>query len=613
MSRTLLLALLFAFVVSSVRADVPDAAQASKEKPAAETASGQKPPAKKQTRSWAQITIKGAYREGASTPSLFGSVSESLTEAIARLERAATDKRVSGLLLKIEGPSLGRAKLAEFQRAIAKFREQGKPVYAWLADGSSSGYLLATACDEIVMPESGTLMLLGVRAEVTFYKNLFDKLAIQPEMLRVGEYKSAAEPYTRTEMSEPFRREMEAIIDDYYRQMVVTIAKSRKLKKKQVKKAIDSGPHMARQAKELGLITRVAYEDELEELLKLHHPDAGVAFLRDYGKKKVDTDFSGLSGMVKMMNLMMGIESQPVASNRPKIAVIHANGAITTGSSTADLFGGEVLGSRTLIKAIHQANEDEKVKAIVLRINSPGGSALASDLIWNALEKVDKPFVASMGDVAASGGYYIAMGADRIFAEQGTLTGSIGVVGGKLAVKGLMEKIGVTTSVVSRGKNSGIFSSSPFTDSERASMVKTLNAVYGQFTQKAARGRRMKVEELEKLARGRVYTGRQALKVKLVDEIGSLDDAIAYAKKAAGLDDDDKVDQLILPRPMSPFEQLFGRPASDAKLQESAATLRSALTMLPPAVAEQFKRAWLVNLLAREKTLTLMPFHVRVD
>lgn len=561
----------------------------------------------------AQIEIKGSYPEGAQLPGLFSELTENLSDSLARLDKAAGDEKISTVLLKLENPAIGWAKIHEFRTAIARVRAKGKRVIATADSASTPDYLLAAACDEIVMPESGMLMLLGLRAEVSFYKNLFDKLDVKAEMLRVGEYKSAAEPYTRTEMSPEFRKEMEAILDDYLKQIVEAIAKGRNLDKDEVMAAIDSGPHTAKSAKELGLIDRVAYEDEIPSILKAG-TEREVKLTRRYGRKKLDTDFSGFGGMMKMMNMMMGIEEPKRRTLTPKIAVIHATGAITEGKSAADFLGGETLGSETFVKAVKTAADDATVKAIVVRVDSPGGSALASDLMWRALEKVEKPIVVSMGDVAASGGYYISMGADRIFAEPGTLTGSIGVVGGKIALKGLYDKVGITTTVLSRGKNSGVMSTTDgFTDSEREAMQKMLYDVYEQFTKKAAQGRKMEHEKLEKLARGRVYTGSMALEIGLVDELGTLDDAVAHARKLAGLKEDDKVDRMILPKPVSPLEQLFGPldPDAQSRMKESSAVMQAMRTFAPELV-EHLQGALVVQTLAREGRMLLMPFRVRV-
>jgi protease-4 len=293
---------------------------------------------------------------------------------------------------------------------------------------------------------------------------------------------------------------------------------------------------------------------------------------------------------------------------------------IMPGPSSTDLLGGSTLGSDTLVKAIDKAATDASVKAIVLRVDSPGGSALASDLIWRALQKAGKPVVASMSDVAGSGGYYIAMGADTIFAEPGTITGSIGVVGGKIALEGLYNKVGITTSVVSRGKNSGILSTtSGFTDSEREAMTKLLHDIYRQFTEKAAKGRKMEVAALEKLARGRIYSGATALKLGLIDKIGTLDDAVEHARQLANIGPDEKFERMILPRPVSPLEAIFGPINPDEQTHigldpASAAdsALANALKSLAPDLADDLSFALQVNRLAREGRLTLMPFKIRI-
>ncbi|MBS0204450.1 MAG: signal peptide peptidase SppA [Planctomycetes bacterium] len=561
----------------------------------------------------AHIELHGAYPEGTGAPGLFGEAVETLGTILQRLEKASRDDDLDGVILHINGPSIGWAKLNELRTGIQKMRQKGRKVYAWMESASTKDYLLATACDEIVLPESGMLLMPGLRAEVSFYKNLFDMLAIQPQMLRVGEFKSAAEPYSRSEMSPAFREEMEAILDDYYRQIVDMVGSTRKLSADKVKGAIDVGLHTAADAKALGLIDRVGYEDSITDLIKGDQKDAEVKFAKGYGKKKLDTDFSGINGMFKMMDLLMGVEPKARKSSAPKIAIISAVGPITSGNSQADFFGDESMGSTTMIKAIRQARDDETVKAIVLRVDSPGGSALASDLMWHELETLEgkKPFVVSMGDVAASGGYYIAMGADRIYAEPGTLTGSIGVVGGKLAFEKFYEKIGITTSVVQRGKNGGVLSlTTPFSDAERDAMQKMLNDIYAQFTKKAATGRKMEHEKLEKMARGRVYTGAQALQLGLVDELGTLADAIAFAKKAAGLDPDQKLERLDLPKSISPFEQLFGPTDPGAASLKSAAAAWA--RHLPPELAEPLKGLDIYELLARERVLTVLPYRMMV-
>ncbi|HEX6986639.1 MAG TPA: signal peptide peptidase SppA, partial [Planctomycetaceae bacterium] len=575
----------------------------------------------KKSEIFAEIVVTGTYPEGPQLPGLFGSLTENLRDALNRLDKAAGDDRVAGVILKFDDPmelQLDWAKAHEFRQAIKKVREAGKPVYAWTTMPDAESYLVAAACDKVFMPESGTLLVLGLRAEVTFYKNLFDKLAIEPEMLRVGEFKSAAEPYTRTEMSPEFRKEMEELLDDLYGQMVAGIAEGRRLDEAKVRDAIDRGPLTAAGAKEAGLIDGFAYEDELDERIEADRSLGEAKVARNYGKKKVQTDFSGLQGFIELMNLIAGVDQGETDAAGAKIAVVYCTGAIMPGKSRNGLLTGEVMGSETIVKAIDKARDDEDVKAIVLRVDSPGGSALASDLIWRSvkLAKEKKPVVVSMGGVAASGGYYISMGADAIVAEPGTITGSIGVVGGKVAFEGLLNKIGVTTDVVARGKNSGTLSIlEGFSDSEREAMQRMLNDIYRQFTAKAAEGRDMPVEKLEALARGRIYSGARAKGLGLIDETGTLADTIELAKTKARerglLDEDEEPGFQLLPKPKSPLEELFGPVNGDASGAEAAALLNAAAAT-SPELAEKLGGLHVVNLLARERVLTLMPFQVRV-
>ena len=546
------------------------------------------------------IELKGSYSEGVGGGGLFSEVVETLGDVLQRLKKAASDENLDAVVLHIDGPQIGWAKLHEIRTAIGKIRQNGRKVYAWLESADTKDYLLASACDQIIIPESGMIMLPGLRAEISFYKNLFDMLSIQP-----------AEPYSRTEMSPAFREEMEAIINDYYRQIVEMVAASRKLTPEQVTAIIDTGLFSADDAKKQGLIDHVAYEDHILNLVKGDQKEAEVKLVKTYGKKKIDTDFSGFAGMAKMMNMLTGVEPATRKSTNAKIAVISAVGPIMSGSSQSDFFGDETMGSTTMIKAIRQARDDSTVKAVVLRVDSPGGSALASDLMWHELETLDgkKPLIVSMGDTAASGGYYIAMGADRIFAEPGTLTGSIGVVGGKIALEKFYAKIGITTSVVQKGKNAGVLSTTKaWTDTERDAMQKMMNDIYAQFTKKAATGRKMEYEKLEKMARGRVYTGVQALALGLVDELGTLDDAIAHAKKAAGIDPETKLERLNLPKATSPIEALFGPLDPTARL--GSEITKSWLNRLPDEISSQLKALEVYDILAQEKFLTVMPYQL---
>jgi protease-4 len=549
-----------------------------------------------------ELTLRGDYPEGATLDSLFSQMRPSLSKIVNRLDKAAKDDTVKAVLLKIEELQLGRGKVYELRAAVDRVRKAGKPVYALLSMADTNTYLLASACDEIVLAPPGVLILPGVRAEVTFYKGLFEKLGIQFDMMQMGKYKGAAEPYTRREMSPAMRENMETLVDGLYDDLIATVAKDRKLEKDQVKKLIDEAIFTAEAARKARLVDRVTYRDQFLEALKKKLNAEKLDVTTKYGQDKTSADFSGFSGFMKLMELAMGGKPTKKETKQKKIAVVYASGMIMTGKSSSDIFGTQTVGSTTLVEALRDASGDEDVVAIVLRIDSPGGSAVASDLIWHEVVNIKKPIIASMGDVAASGGYYIAMGAKQIFAAPSTLTGSIGVVGGKPALNGLFDKVGLNTEVISRGKNSGAFSMlHPLKPEERAAWLKMMEETYAQFVSKAAEGRKMPRQKLEELAQGRVYTGQQAAAKGLVDGLGTLEDAVAAAKKAAGVSPDEKLEIQILPKPKTFLEQLLEDPSASSNVDG----------ILP----EMAKTLWQANTLRRlftEPTLTLMPAKIEV-
>ncbi len=513
----------------------------------------------------AHIKLSGDLDEApVSDDPLFGGVAENFKSKLDRIHKAAKDDAVKALYLEIDGVTAGWGKLDELTRAVAEFRKTGKKTYAYMEGGDAKDYLLATACDEICAPESGWILLTGVRAEVTFYKDLLDKIGVKADILRMGEAKSAAEAYTQTKMSAASRKQLEGVVNDYYdNSMVGRIVKNRAAKNftaDQVKKLIDEGPYAAHAAEKAGLIDRVVYKQDLEDSFKKDLKVESIDLVRNYGQaKSEEIDLSSPFAIFKLLSPSKSTSSD----DKPKIAVIYAVGVINSGKSTQSLFGEASCGSQTMIEAIRQAEKDKTVKAIVLRVDSPGGSALASDLIWSEVVRCKKPVIASMSDVAASGGYYISMGARKIIAEPSTLTGSIGVFGGKMALGGTYEKLGIHTEVVSRGANAGIFSSTfPFSASEKEAMTALIHDAYDQFLDKAIRGRtkagvKITRKELEAIAGGRIWTGRQAKEKGLVDELGDLNDAVASAKKAAGVAEDKKLELLILPKPKSFLDTLL--------------------------------------------------------
>ncbi|QDT70754.1 Protease 4 [Planctomycetes bacterium MalM25] len=559
---------------------------------------------------YAEFVLKGELPESPGGSGPFGELSIDLRKQVARIDQAAEDDRIKGMVLRVRDVALGRGARHELRQAIARFRATGKPAIAELEAAMAPGYLVACACDEVVMPESGFLVMTGVRAEPMFFKGMLSKIGVKADFIHVGDAKGAAEPYTRRAWSEPVKANITSMIDDLFEQMIDTIAMDRPMKRGKVREAIDHGLLTATQAHEYGLIDRLAYSGSLRETLQERHDDQPVVFVRNYGKKKVDTDFSGPAGFFKLMGMIAG-GSKSSGGSGDQVAIVYAVGPIMTGESEVSPFGeSSSVGSTTIVKALRSAADNDRVKAIVLRVNSPGGSAVASDLMWNAIQQIDKPVVASMGDVAASGGYYLSMGCDHIFAEPTTVTGSIGVVGGKMAIGGLLEKIGVTTDLVARGKNSGLFSpNEKFTDSEREVLQALMDDTYDQFTAKAAAGRGLTQDRIKELGGGRVYTGRQAERLELIDELGDLKAAIAKAKDLAGLDEDADVGIKTYPKATDFFESLFG----DTDEQREVRVQLDLGNLLPELQESLDRTAWIRRLFAKEPVGLVTPFEVRMQ
>lgn len=565
----------------------------------------------------AHIKLSGAMDESPTAESLFGPPSENFSAKLSRIRKAAADDRISALFLDLGDLEIGFGKLHELRTVLGEFKKTGKKVFAYSEEYSSKAYLLATAADMIAVPESGGVMMVGMRAEVTFYKNTLEMLKLKADVVKVGDFKAAVEPFLRDSMSKENREQITAMMDDNFaNELVKPIAEGRKLDPKSIEGIIDQGPFTATKAKTLGLVDAIAYEDEFKELMAKDLKAKSVKDLKieeNYGKAKGEK--LDMSNPFTLMEALTGGGKKVRESSEPKIAIIYAVGAIASGKSGSGnpLMGGEQVGSETIVEAIRKAENDDTVKAIVLRVDSPGGSALASDVMWREIIRAKKPIVASMGDVAASGGYYISMPCRKIYAEPGTITGSIGVFGLKLVTGGLEEWGGMKTEVVSRGKNTGVLSSTfPYTESERKVMEETVGEVYEQFTAKAAAGRTkalgkpMSQDDIKKVASGRVWTGRQAKERGLVDELGTLDDAIAGAKELAGIDPKKKMELLILPKATSFLDKLLEGEAS-----LPFGSLSTELLQLP-GLEKAAKMAAPLLATRKDAIKLMMPFHLEV-
>ena len=459
-----------------------------------------------------------------------------LLKTLASIESAKYDSNIEGIYLEHGYVSGGYAALDEIRLALEDFKSSGKFVYSYGEYISEANYYVASVADEIVLNPIGSLEFNGLNASVTFFKGLFEKLEIEAQIFRVGTYKSAVEPFFRKDMSEANKEQMTSFINDIYDHFLQNVSEARNIEVNELRRI--SGQMLVRKAEDAaayGLITKVAYENQVKDMIRTQlgiTSDDKINFinLRNY-MKTVDSDYS---------------------SN--KVAVIVADGEIVSGNG--DL---ESVGSEKFVKAIRTARESKRVKAVVIRINSPGGSMLASDVMWNEimLTKKEKPVIASMSNMAASGGYYMAMPCDTIVAQPMTITGSIGIFGMIPNLGGFLEnKLGITNDGVSTGQFSDLYRVSSALNSQEKAIIQTsVEQGYETFTSKAAEGRGMSQDDIKAVASGRVWTGSQAEEKGLVDILGTYNDAVEIAAKKAGISDDYAV--TYYPQLKSKWEEIF--------------------------------------------------------
>jgi len=485
-----------------------------------------------------------------------------LPDLLEGLKRASTDDRVQALVVKVGGSRIGLAKIQELREAVQDFRRSGKLTVAWAETfgdfvRGNLPYYLATGFDRIYLQPSGTLGLTGVAVEQVFLHDALEKLGIDFQSAKRHEYKSAADQLTETGFTGPAREAAARLTESVAEQLIAAIAESRNKTPEQARELLQRGPFLAPQALEEGLVDGLGYRDEVyDQLHKEAGPDATLLYLQRYQRSHALTD------------LPRRLQKNP---HERFVAMVYAHGAIRHGrSGRGGPGGGGGMGSDTVAAALRAAAGDERARAVVLRVNSPGGSYTASDVIWREVVRVraaGKPVVVSMGDVAASGGYFISAPADVIVAQPGTITGSIGVILGKPVLRDMFGRAGVHTDTVAEGANATMFSSSrPFSDEEWERINVWLDAVYADFTEKVAAGRRMSAERVHELGRGRVWTGADAVANGLADETGGMSDAIAVARKRGGLPDSAPV--RVYPR-LGPLDQL--RPAESSEARPAAA------------------------------------------
>jgi len=487
---------------------------------------------------------------------------------VKKMQTAQKDTKLKGIILDIDQAGLGFAQVQELRGHVKALKAAGKDVWV-LAEGLTNGtMLLGSEATRLLLVPTGEVMINGLYSQGMYFKDMLGKIGVEADMMHCGDFKSAAEPFTRTGPSEEAAAQMNRLLDSLFEQMIKDIAESRNLSEERVRELIDIGMFSAEEAKKAGLVDDLMYREDFVRAVKARYgSDVNVTTSYKSGKKP-EVDFNNPFSMFKMFGDLM---KPPGTSSDPAVAIVYVEGPITTGPTQQGLFGGsENAGSDTIRRAIAEAADDPSVQALVLRVNSPGGSALASDIICEAAErfKADgRPFIVSMGNVAASGGYYVSTLADAIFADPMTITGSIGVVGGKFVTNGLWDWIGVSTHEYKRGARSDIFSTTrKWNDEERKVMMDMMNRIYGDFKSRVTAGRGDKLDkEIEKLAGGRVYTGAEALNLGLVDRLGGFSDAVRFAANEANISD---YEMRVYPRPKSPFDifaEMFGGAAKEDK------------------------------------------------
>ena len=509
---------------------------------------------------------------------------------VESLRKAKRDPRVTSVLLLPSTLDLPFwAKVQELRDAITDFRRSGKTVVAFLEYGGDREYYLASAADRVFLLPTSPLDLAGIASYEVFLRGALDKMGAFPDFLQIGQYKSAVNQFTQKGFTPAHREMAESLNRDLYEQLVRVIAEARRKSVDDVRALLDEGPFTPDAARRAGLVDDLAYLDQLDDrVAALKAPTGGLPWVEESEYRRVSPRSAGI---------------------RPqsRVAVLYASGVIASGRSSYDAVNGAVVGSDSLVEQIRQIRDDDSIRAIVLRVDSPGGSAVASDVIWRELtitrdQKPSRPLIASMSDLAASGGYYISMPAQVIVAQPATLTGSIGIFSGKITIGETLAKVGITTEAVQSGRNASLSSPfAPFTPAQRAKVMDYMETFYDGFVEKAAVSRRTTSARIDAVAQGRVWTGRQARERGLVDELGGLDAAVAIAKRRAGIPADEDVELVVYPPPRTLYEALaqqFGASRASVWAQLAGGAEGRAIAALTAPV----------RVFRRGEPLALMPF-----
>lgn len=479
-----------------------------------------------------------------------GAQPAALHEIDDAIDQARSDSRIRGLVVRIAPVDAGWAKAEEVHQHLLDFRKSGKPSICYLGyDGEENEeYYLATGCDQIWLTPTAPLDIRGMTAEATFLRGTLDKLHVVPNFLHIAEYKTATNEYTEKKFTSAHREEVTSLLTDLYNQYLSEVSSSRTLRRAQFAQLVQSGPFLAQEALQSKLVDHLGYWDQVE----------------DYFRRK--------TGSWNPIDFAQYRQSLSDGSG-PQIAMIYASGEIISGASQYSSTGSELMGGDSVASDIRRARNDSDIKAIVLRVDSPGGSSLASQVIRREVQlaRLQKPVVVSMSDLAASGGYWISMSADKIVADPDTITASIGVFSGKMNIAGLYQFLGISTDSVAIGDNATLYSDQQnFNQTQLQTVQKMLNDVYANFTQGVASGRHIPIATVDQIAKGRVWSGVQAKRLGLVDELGDTERAVAIAKQLAHIPASESVEIVRLPKPQSLFDFLLSRAQGDVSIAQGA-------------------------------------------
>jgi protease-4 len=530
-----------------------------------------------------RVDLSGDVPEEESAPRLLSLVrgpTRDFFSLIALLRWARDDARLAGVLIRCDGLHASWARLQDLRRSIERLRQAGKRVWVHITRGGLAEYYLACAAERVSLAPAATLEIAGLSSEATFFFGALEKLGVQADIVQMGRYKAAAERLTRRDMSLSHREMMESLVDDLYGQVVDAVAAGRPLEPAAVRAAFDRGPFLGREALDARLVDQLAYDDAVEAQLVAACGGAPVIDDRDYARRR-----------------SREIRARAARQMRGTIGLLHIAGTIKSGASIPGPDGTGAVGTASVAAALKELRERADVRAIVVRVASSGGGGGASDAMWREIARAreGKPVVVSFGDVAASGGYYVALAGAPVLAEAGTITGSIGVVAGKATLRGLYDRVGVTKELVSRGRHAALYSDyEPLGSEERARIQAEAESFYETFVAKVAAARRLTPEAVAAAAEGRVWTGRQAWTRGLVDRLGGLEDAIEAAKTLAGLPAEALVPVERFPRP----RRLWKLPVG----------------LYPPgqgAVAELVSLLPWLRFVSRERVWAMLPFQLR--